>query len=393
MGGLLTGSGTDPNTGPLVMLLALAMVPASASITARPPLGTLLRWSPTATASGFLAVAAAVALSASYPVAASESTAAAMSGMVMSGSGGSGATSAASATSAPSCSAQQNGLKISGLDLTNSPYMVMGGNDLGMDMNGADASAAGGFNTTKANWDYTGPPLPSALARLLLADGATTPRTSTWRGAAAPLRSPSPNSSTPSSTCRPPAPPSAGSQPRRGGGRRLPAGVAERLPIDVLREPHHRGGQRGGPAQPQPGPRRRPRLRPDARRQRGTGGRHVHPAPTVDSSPMPYGALVQWHRRPPVCGTATDGGDHALQITGYPPCAAGTTLQPTPYVTMVWQVPVAGGPLAIQPPDIQIVEAAVMQAQALSRRAPVERMSTGGRESCSGMRVRPGWLP
>jgi hypothetical protein len=27
----------------------------------------------------------------------------------------------------------------------------------------------------------------------------------------------------------------------------------------------------------------------------------------------------------------------------------------------VWQVPVAGGPLAIQPPDIQIVEAAIMQ--------------------------------
>jgi hypothetical protein len=27
---------------------------------------------------------------------------------------------------------------------------------------------------------------------------------------------------------------------------------------------------------------------------------------------------------------------------------------------MVWQVPVAGGPLAIQPPDIQIVEASVM---------------------------------
>jgi hypothetical protein len=26
----------------------------------------------------------------------------------------------------------------------------------------------------------------------------------------------------------------------------------------------------------------------------------------------------------------------------------------------VWEVPVAGGPLAIQPPDIQIVEAAVM---------------------------------
>jgi hypothetical protein len=30
-------------------------------------------------------------------------------------------------------------------------------------------------------------------------------------------------------------------------------------------------------------------------------------------------------------------------------------------MSMVWQVPVAGGPLAIQPPDIQIVEAATMQ--------------------------------
>ena len=39
---------------------------------------------------------------------------------------------------------------------------------------------------------------------------------------------------------------------------------------------------------------------------------------------------------------------------------SGTTLTPTPYLSVVWQVPVAGGPLAIQPPDIQIVEAAVM---------------------------------
>ena len=50
-----------------------------------------------------------------------------------------------------------------------------------------------------------------------------------------------------------------------------------------------------------------------------------------------------------------------LAITGYPPCAPGTVVQPTPHMSMVWQVPVAGGPLAIQPPDIQIVEAAIMQ--------------------------------
>ena len=35
-------------------------------------------------------------------------------------------------------------------------------------------------------------------------------------------------------------------------------------------------------------------------------------------------------------------------------------------MTMVWQVPVAGGPLAIQPPDIQIVEAAMMQLNGTS---------------------------
>ena len=46
---------------------------------------------------------------------------------------------------------------------------------------------------------------------------------------------------------------------------------------------------------------------------------------------------------------------------GIAPCPAGSAAQPTPYMTMVWQVPVAGGPLAIQPPDIQIVEAATMQ--------------------------------
>ena len=51
-----------------------------------------------------------------------------------------------------------------------------------------------------------------------------------------------------------------------------------------------------------------------------------------------------------------------LEITGVPPCTTGTVKRATPYMTMVWQVPVAGGPLAIQPPDIQIVEAAVMRA-------------------------------
>ncbi len=87
---------------------------------------------------------------------------------------------------------------------------------------------------------------------------------------------------------------------------------------------------------------------------------------TVTKAPMPYGASVQWHRRSEVCGRPTPSLAMPFDITGFPPCVAGTQLQPTPYVSMVWQVPVAGGPLAIQPPDIQIVEAAVMQQNGTS---------------------------
>ena len=82
---------------------------------------------------------------------------------------------------------------------------------------------------------------------------------------------------------------------------------------------------------------------------------------SLATAPMPYGPLVQWHQRTNTCGPSTSATAAALQITGTVPCAQGTVQKPTPYVTMVWQVPVAGGPLAIQPPDIQIVEAATMQ--------------------------------
>ncbi len=57
-----------------------------------------------------------------------------------------------------------------------------------------------------------------------------------------------------------------------------------------------------------------------------------------------------------------------LTITGSPPCPNGSVLQPTLYLSMVWQVPVAGRPLAIQPPDIQTVEAAIMESEGISGR-------------------------
>lgn len=81
---------------------------------------------------------------------------------------------------------------------------------------------------------------------------------------------------------------------------------------------------------------------------------------SVATPPMPYGALVQWHQRTDVCGPSTAPSTSTLDITGVTPCSAGTVERASPYMTMVWQVPVAGGPLAIQPPDIQIVEASIM---------------------------------
>ena len=81
---------------------------------------------------------------------------------------------------------------------------------------------------------------------------------------------------------------------------------------------------------------------------------------TLSTAPMPYGALVQWHQRTNVCVPTGTVAGATYQVSGIAPCAPGTVKSPTPYVTYVWQVPVAGGPLAIQPPDIQIVQAAVM---------------------------------
>ena len=117
-----------------------------------------------------VALLAGLFLSAAYPVAAQESTSTAMAGMTgMSGAtSGSGGATSTTAT----CTRGNNGAPRTGLDIQNTPNMVMAGPGTNMNMNGADASAAAGLNTTKSNWHYTGPALPAAEAQELLADGA-----------------------------------------------------------------------------------------------------------------------------------------------------------------------------------------------------------------------------
>ena len=369
VGNIFSGSDTDPNTGPLVILLAAAMVPTfiASKQDWRSPASEILRQSPAVAVLGIAALGASLALSASYPAVAAESTTDAMSGMVMSGSGaGGGSRSGTQSASTSTCVPHQNGLKISGLDLANTPTMVMGGNNV-MNVNGSDASAAAGFNTTTPNWHYTGPAIPQAEANTLLTNGRNAPSDIHMaKSGCAPSLTAAENigatqyvqatSSAVSPFAEPAAAIAAGYVPASPTDYPVvtyvnPTIVAANAAAKRTLDPKFVDGL------------------VYATTPSGTdvlvAAMYILPS-TVNTFQMPYGALVQWHRRTQVCGPDTPSPALPFDITGFPPCPSGSTVRPTPYVSLVWQVPVAGGPLAIQPPDIQIVEAAVMKLNGTS---------------------------
>jgi hypothetical protein len=239
----------------------------------------------------------------------------------------------------------------------------MGGN-AGMNMNGADASAAAGLNSTKADWHYTGPALSSALAQELLADGENGSgqiHMAATGCASEPTFSQEINSvqyiqSTTEAVARYVDLSSA-----------TAAGYVAASPVNypVVYYVNPSIEAANAAAKRTLSPANVDGLvyaRTPSGQEVLAAAMYVLP-PTISKPPMPYGALVQWHQRTAVCGSLS-GSATTLHITGVPPCGSGSVQSPTPYLTMVWQIPVAGGPTAIQPPDIQIVEAAVMQAAA-----------------------------
>jgi len=361
LGGIFTGSGTDPNSGPLIVLLALAMVPAALPDPAswRSPFSAALFRYPVLVLGSLMALLAGLFLSAVYPVAAQESTSTAMAGMTgMSGAtSGSGGGTATTAT----CTRGNNGAPRTGLDVQNTPNMVMAGPGTGMNMNGADASAAAGLNTTKSNWHYTGPALPTAEAQELLAQGTNGPTDIHMAAdgcASEPTFSQQINATqyvqnTTQAAARYATPSEA-----------IAAGYVAVSPTDYPVVYYV------NPTIVAANAAAKRTLDPNsidglvyAQTPAGThvlaAAMYILPS-TLTSAPMPYGPLVQWHQRTNTCGPSLFSTNGALKITGVAPCAEGTVQKSTPYMTMVWQVPVAGGPLAIQPPDIQIVEASVM---------------------------------
>jgi hypothetical protein len=240
--------------------------------------------------------------------------------------------------------------------------MTMGGT-VTMYMNGADASAAAGLNSTKENWYYTGPALPPALAQPLLAHGgnnrnqvhmarsgcAPEPTFSDQINAAQYVQATS-RAVAPYAT--PAAAEAAGYQPVSPTSYPVvyyvnPTILAQNAAAERTLDPAAIDGQVYATT--------------PAGAQVLVAAMYVLPSTLVTHSPMPYGVLVQWHDRTNVCVPTTAAQSTPLSITGFAPCSSSSTIGPTPYLSMVWQVPVAGGPLAIQPPDIQIVEAATMQ--------------------------------
>jgi hypothetical protein len=362
IGGVFTGSGTDPNTGPLIILLALAMMPAVLPdpATWHSPFSGLVHRNPVVGWGGVLALGAAMAISGSYPVAAEETTSAAMAGMTDMGGSAAGA-GASGSISTDSCSSGNDGISRTGLDLNNTPLMIMSGT-LGMNMNGSDASAAAGINATKANWSYTGPALPNALARELLAEGANGAdqlKMAATGCAKSPTDSEEINAiqyvqSTSQNVAKfddPIAALAAGYQLVSPAAYPVtyfinPSIVAANAAAKRTLSPTHIDGL------------------VYAKTLTGSevlvAAMYLLPS-TVKKAPMPFGALVQWHERTNVCSPLVGGGP-VLDISSLLPCATGSVQRGTPYMSLVWQVPVAGGPLAIQPPDIQIVEAAIMQS-------------------------------
>jgi hypothetical protein len=361
LGGIFTGSGTDPNSGPLIVLLALAMVPAVLPDAASwlSPFSTALFRYPVVILGSLVALVAGLFLSAAYPVAAQESTSTAMAGMT----GMSGATSGSGGgtTTTATCTRGNNGAPRSGLDVQNTPNMVMAGPGTGMNMNGADASAAAGLNTTKANWNYTGRALPTAEAQNLLDQGSNGP--TDIRMAADGCVS-EPTFSQQINATQYVQKTSQAAARYANPSEAMAAGYVAVSPTD------YPVVYFVNPTVVAANAATKRALDPAsidglvyAQTPAGTdvlaAAMYVLPS-TLRSAPMPYGPLVQWHQRTNTCATSLFSTGGALNITGVAPCAQGTVQKSTPYTTMVWQVPVAGGPLAIQPPDIQIVEASVM---------------------------------
>ncbi len=348
VGGVMTGMGTDPQAGPLLILLGATFLPlvhdpATASVPAAAAFGRHPSWATL----GIVAVAVVPAAVAVIP----ESSAVAAS---------SPSTAASKAPASPNASMNMpgmNGMNMPGMSSTS-------GSGGSMNM-----AAAAGLGITDPNWKYTGPPISAAETSILNTVGGETDAGHAMQ--------------TPNCTAAPTASQVLGAvqyvQATSSAVAKYKdlsaATAAGYVPItstaypivhylnlsymnsqDVL-DPNH----------------------VDSLVYAFTPNGPVLVAamyllPSRENGPMPYGCLVQWHAHTNLCTSIT-----THTIVGFTPCPPGTVHdgKRTPYMTHVWQVPVAGGPLAMDPSDLQVMQAAIMaQQEGLAPSTPA--VSTAG---------------
>jgi hypothetical protein len=325
LGGIMTGRGTDPNVGPLIALLAIALIPTVATLPAEAPIRTILTRYPIGAGAVAAVTFAALLLSSTYPLAAAAPT------------------SAAPSAKPPASMSTSMSMSMS------TKTSISGAHHGAMNM-----SAMAGLGVTNPHWKYTGPPLPASEVAELTTVSAKTD---------AGHKMQTPNcSSTPTA------------QQILGATEYVQAtsaavakyknlSVAKAAGYFPITNPNYPVVHYLNPAYMNSQDIMNPNTVDSlvyATTPYGpvlVAAMYLMPGP--GNGPMPYGCLVQWHQHTNLCTN-----DRTGLIDGFTPCGPGTShAGPTPMMTHVWQVPVAGGPLAMDPSDLQVVEAAVMAQQ------------------------------
>ncbi len=332
LGELLTGAGTDPSNGPIVALIGLSVLPLVPARTADPtPAARLIAARPARRRGHGHRRRSCPAHRCSRtdlecrdrpPAATASSSTSAMSGMVMSGSRNDNGAAKAHSSRATSHS---------------------------MNM-----SAMAGLNVTDPNWKYTGPALPAAEVNELTVSSDEQDKGHMMQ--------------TPNCTTQPTSQQVLGAtqyvqatSAAVAKYKNLSAAIADGyVPITTTKYPvvHYLNFRYMN---------RKDLMNPNTVDSLVYATTPYGPVlvaamylmPNDGNGPMPYGCLVQWHAHTNLCTSNTTG-----QIDGLQPCNPGSHADPTtPFMTHVWQVPVPGGPLAIDPSDLQVVQAAIMAQQ------------------------------
>jgi hypothetical protein len=347
LGELLTFGGTDPSNGPIIALIGLSVLPVLPAPVSEPtPATKLVTLHPLGAVFSVLAIALVPLAVAVVP---------SSSDVLASGATTPTATVSAattpSNTSMPGMSMPGSGATSPALKITTTKAKGTTSNGMANSMN---MSGMAGLGVTNPNWKYTGPPLPAAEVADLETTGA---RTDAGHKMQTPNCTTAPTSQQILGATEYVQATSAAVAKYKDLSVALAAGYRPitntNYPVVHYLNTSYMNSQ--------------DLLNPNTVDSLVYATTPYGPVlvaamylmPSDGNGPMPYGCLVQWHAHTNLCRN-----DQTGLIDGFLPCPAGTSPEgTTPMMTHVWQVPVAGGPLAIDPSDLQVVEAAIMAQQ------------------------------